>query len=135
MKITKIKSLLAVMLSILAFAACKQEPPTPPACGLNGQFVEQAGVNAFYGSYVIMLDNGTMLYPCSVDNNTINRDEIYNGMPITLDYQALISQEMACGESSIAPGGCIVYNKARITCISVIRDKCGTIEPGWCGTR
>lgn len=139
MKITKIKSLLVVLLGVLVFAACKQEPPTQPSCDLQAKFVEVEWANGYYGKYLIQLEDGTLLYPCAVNNNPIFQRDIYDGMPITVSYRALINEEIACrgfeDKNTIAEGGCVLnIIKARITCINDKQTDCGTKGGGWCGT-
>lgn len=140
MKITKIKNLLMLVLGVLAFAACKQEPPTNPSCNLQGSFIEMEWANGFYGKYLIQLEDGNILYPCAVDNNPIFQRDIYDGMPITVSYKALNNEEIACkgfeNRNTFAEGGCVLdIQKARITCIASKQTRCGTTNGGFCGTK
>ncbi|KAB2913385.1 MAG: hypothetical protein F9K23_17140 [Bacteroidetes bacterium] len=128
-------TVIAIMAAILV-TACKSEPPAPPVtqCELTGTFERAEGFNTFYGEYFIRVEDGSLIYPCVVEGNTINQRDVYDGMPITLTYKLISTEEGACQvNSSILPGGCVVPPQARITCISEQVVRCGT--GGWCGTR
>lgn len=128
---------IAIVAAILV-TSCKSEPPTPPVtqCELTGNFERAEGFATFYGEYFIRVEDGSLIYPCVVEGNTIKQNEIYHGMPITLTYKLISKEEGACPTNqSILPGGCVVPPKARITCISKQEDRCDTGAGGWCGTR
>ena len=133
-------SLIMFFAAMLFVSACKPEPEEPIiTCDTEAQFTKVEGAKGFYGQYVIMLNNGTLLYPCTVDNNTINNSDIYEGMPITVSYRTYTDEEIACEGftpmNAILPGGCFEYYKARITCIGPKPIRCGTTTPGLCGTK
>lgn len=141
MKTIKLSSsaLVAVVLFLtIAVSACKKEPVDPPknTCELNGSFVKAASFDGYYGEYAIRLDDGTILYPCIVVGNTINKDNVREGMPVTVSFTPIKSEEIQCS---------IPYNplflpeskmyRAKITCIGEQElARCGTTGNGWCGT-
>lgn len=136
-KLSLLKTTVVVLLFTVVASACKKEPVTPPrkTCELQGNFIKAAGFDGYYGDYAIRLQNGTILYPCIVTGNTVNKDNIYEEMPVSVSYTPIVNEEIKCS---------VPYNplflpehamyRAKITCISEQQTpECGT-GGGWCGT-
>ncbi len=135
LNLKKAVTAIAIMAAVFV-TSCKSEPPAPPVtqCELTGNFERAEGFNTFYGEYFIRVEDGSLIYPCVVEGNTITPAEVYDGMPITLTYKLISTEQGACQlNSGILPGGCVVPPQARITCIAKQVERCGT--GGWCGTK
>jgi hypothetical protein len=122
-----------VVCFIVLGTSCKKENTDPvKKCDTEGRFTYVEGAGGFYGNYVITLNSGETILPGEVTDNSISPDAIYDNMAITLSY-TLIKTDFTNGdENKILPGGCIIKQFAKITCLGE-KDQ---IEPiGWCGTR
>lgn len=126
-----IKTAVVAVALVTLFGACKKEPSQPaPACDYSARFEHDQYNTGYYGNYVIVLDNGTRINPCKVQNSPIKPAEVYDGMQITVSYKILQNEECNCRPHGILPGGCVVYDCAEITCID--RE----VSKGmWCGTK
>lgn len=143
-KLSFIKITAALLFITVAISACKKGPETPPKknCEYGGYFEEMSGYDGYYGNYIIRLENGIILYPCIVEDKGLNRNDIYDGMPITVSYRQISNEEIACqipynnqhDETNILPGGCFEFVKAKITCIGDARAIDAEPQHGWCGT-
>lgn len=141
MKTIKLSSstLIAVVLFLaIALSACKKEPAQPPkkTCDFQGYFVKAHGFDGYYGEYAIRLEDGTLLYPCIVEGNTINKNNINEEAPITVSFTPLSNEEVQCSipyDPLFLPK--YKMYRAKITCIGEQElAGCGTTGGGWCGT-
>ena len=126
----------AITLVLIAFTACKPEPPVEPQkrCDHNAHFEQIVGLNGAYGDYGIFLENGAFVLPVEVMDNGIHKDEIYNGMEITVSFDELDYNEEIAGKCQVPPLLCMEVAFARITCIAIpVQMECGTAK-GFCGT-
>lgn len=87
-------SLLATIIAVF-ISACSRGPVEPPKeepkdpitkCELKGKFEKVICGEGFYGDFWIRLDNGTLIQPCDVPVNTIDKNDVYNGMPVSVSY-------------------------------------------------
>jgi hypothetical protein len=128
---------------VLTLSACKKGPVTPPqkTCEHKGYFEEMKGFEGYYNGYIIRLENGTILFPCLVEDKSFDRNSVYDGMPITVSYERL-QEEIACKvpywytveDHKEMSFGCFEYMRAKITCIGGDEQtrECGNV--GFCGT-
>lgn len=135
------KTLVILFIGAIGFSACKKGAQTPPLkrCENVASFLVTNNADGYYGRYLIQLEDGSLLYPCSVEDNSINTDVPYNGMGITLEYEILGDEEGCQGLASTLNSGepivnelrngCVItrqtlqYKRARITCISPAKDE------------
>jgi hypothetical protein len=118
---------------ILLSTSCKKENTDPvKKCDTEGRFIYQQGAGSYYGDYVIQLNTGETILPHDVTDNSISPDAVFDNMAITLSYTMIKTDFTNGDENGILPGGCVINQYAKITCIGKQVQK----EPiGWCGTK
>ncbi len=131
LSIGKVATLLLIV--ALSFTACKKGKQTPPlkVCENTANFVLTENADGQYGKYIIRLTNGAYVFPCTVEDNTFNKEMIYDGMPITLSYQIIDEGKEVCKrlnqENDIVLSNRRRMNSkpqgAKITCISGVEEE------------
>ena len=136
-----IGKLILLLLVVTGLSACKKGEQTPPlrVCENNATFILTNNADGYYGKYLIQLEDGSYLYPCTVEGG-VAKDIPYNGMTITVSYEVLGNEEGCQGLASVTkgtnepiinelPNGCIItrqtlqYQRAKITCLSPVSDE------------
>lgn len=135
-KLSLNKIAVVTLLVSMVLVSCKREPIQPPkrTCEHKATFEKMEGFEGYYGDYIIRLEDKSILFPCIVEDKTFTRDNIFEGMPITVSYKVVNSEETSCKipySPYILPAH--RYYKAKITCIADDRvvEEC---KQGWCGT-
>ncbi|HYG15002.1 MAG TPA: hypothetical protein VEC12_04545 [Bacteroidia bacterium] len=92
------------------------KPPTPPApgeCMYTGKIEKVICGDGVWYDYWIRLDNGELLRPCKSEVAVPDKSQVYDGMPVEVDYYAVRGQ---CVSGMICKALPPQHTVANLTC-------------------
>lgn len=127
-----IKLLLAI--TVIGFAACKQNPVEPPKnkdCSQKGTFEAAVCGWGAFDEYWIRLEDGTFLRPCDSDIK-IDKNKIFEGRKVEVGYVQIPENSSKCA----SPVLCLAYPgehlTVKVTCLNLLGDDKSKPEESKC---
>lgn len=108
---------------VLIAVSCKKDPKTEPECKFKGKFEKAVCGTGLLENYWIRLEDGTFLQPCKSMVSLPSVNDIYEGMPVEVNYRAIAPQEMKCKALAACLAWPGEFTSVEITCLQTKGEK------------